>query len=400
MAGFHLTRYWRRINPFAQVRLAEHEEHIYNQKTFHIAIQRERARSDRTGNGFSLVLFHVGSDHGVNSLAGNLIEILVNRLRCTDELGWFDQNQIGVLLFDTTTEKGVQRFVSYLKDANEKAQHHDLDFPDYKVYVYPDDWKGKQPETPEDNDVDEKDLAQQHMDSFAMPPEQITLNFRNIMPWWKRPLDIFGASIGILVLTPLFFIVALYIKIISPNGPVFFKQERIGLSGRPFTMWKLRTMKPNIDSSAHKAYLASLIHAEEDVPMTKNNDKSQFLFFGRVLRKSCVDELPQLINVFKGEMSMVGPRPPVAYEVEEYEKWHHSRFDTLPGMTGLWQVSGKNRLSFNQMIRLDIRYGRHLSFWQEIWILLWTPVAILGQIKDSFTKRIPRYWQKIKDKLS
>jgi len=392
MAGFHLSNYWRRINPFAQVRLAEHEEHIYNQKTFHCAIQRERARSDRTGNGFSLVLFHVSSERGINTLAGQLIEILVNRLRCTDELGWFDQNQIGVLLFDTTTEQGAQRFVSYIKEASEKARHDKLSFPDYKVYVYPKDWKGGQ----HDGDPIKADQAKNKNSQYF---KKTQLFFSNSLPWWKRQLDILGAFIGILLLTPLFLIVALYIKIISPNGPVFFRQERIGLSGKPFTMWKLRTMKPNIDSSAHKAYLASLIHADEDIPMTKQNDKSQFLFFGRVLRKSCIDELPQLINVFKGEMSMVGPRPPVAYEAEEYEQWQHSRFDVLPGMTGLWQVSGKNRLSFNQMIRLDIRYARHLTFWQEIWILLWTPVAIIGQIKDSFVKRIKRYSQKIKDKL-
>lgn len=393
MAGFHLTSYWRRINPFAQVRLAEYEEHIYNQKTFHNAIQRERARSDRTGNGFSLVLFEVGQTRGIDSLAGNLIEILVNRLRCTDELGWFDDQQIGVLLFDTATEKGAQRFVSYIKEASNKAAHHHLNFPDYKVYVYPHNWQ-------EEQDNTETETTEKTEQPPKPAAERTQVFFQNQTPNWKRYLDIFGALVGILVLTPLFLFVALYIKIISPKGPVFFKQERIGLGGVPFTMWKLRTMKPNIDSSAHKNYLATLIHATEDVPMTKQNDKAQFLFFGRVLRKSCIDELPQLINVFKGEMSMVGPRPPVGYEVAEYEQWHHSRFDALPGMTGLWQVSGKNRLSFNQMIRLDIRYSRQLSFWQEIWILAWTPVAIISQIKDSFVKRIPRYWQKIKDTLS
>lgn len=119
--------------------------------------------------------------------------------------------------------------------------------------------------------------------------------------------------------------------------------------------------------------------------MTKLDNDPQIIPGAILLRKLCLDEMPQLINVFRGEMSLVGPRPPLAYEVEEFLKWQHRRFDVLPGMTGLWQVSGKNRLTFSKMVRLDIQYARRKSFWLDLMILLKTPSAIITQIRDSLT---------------
>jgi lipopolysaccharide/colanic/teichoic acid biosynthesis glycosyltransferase len=146
-------------------------------------------------------------------------------------------------------------------------------------------------------------------------------------------------------------------------------------------------MKVDTDTSRHRQYLAELIHdgkarGETDRAMKKLDDTNdQIIPFGRILRSYCVDELPQLINVLRGEMSLVGPRPPIPYEVSEYLRWHNDRFDAVPGMTGLWQVSGKNRLSFKEMVRLDIQYARHLSFWRDLKILLRTPLAIYSFIR-------------------
>jgi lipopolysaccharide/colanic/teichoic acid biosynthesis glycosyltransferase len=120
--------------------------------------------------------------------------------------------------------------------------------------------------------------------------------------------------------------------------------------------------------------------------MTKLDDHPHIIPFGKILRKLCIDELPQLIHVLCGKMSMVGPRPPIPYEVDEYLHWHTARFDAIPGITGLWQVSGKNRLTFDQMIRLDIQYSRQLSIWLDIKIILMTPLAIMSQVKDSFKR--------------
>ncbi len=157
--------------------------------------------------------------------------------------------------------------------------------------------------------------------------------------------------------------------------------------GRSFTMWKLRTMDVIVDTSVHQEHVWQLINGANNMdsgrPMAKLDDDPHIIPAGKILRKTCLDEVPQLINVLRGEMSLVGPRPPLEYEVHEFLEWQHRRFDAVPGMTGLWQVSGKNRLSFSQMIRLDIQYSRRKTLLLDLIILLRTPLAIVGQIKDS-----------------
>ena len=146
-------------------------------------------------------------------------------------------------------------------------------------------------------------------------------------------------------------------------------------------------MTHNMDTKKHQQYLATLIEKSEDMPMAKLDEKLQVIPYGNWLRKSCLDELPQLYNVLRGDMSLVGPRPPIPYEVVEYKDWHSERLDTVPGMTGLWQISGKNRLTFLEMVRLDIRYIRQLAFWSEIKILLMTPIAIVLQAVNNEQKK-------------
>lgn len=221
--------------------------------------------------------------------------------------------------------------------------------------------------------------------------EEFNPLFTRELPVWKRAMDIFCTLLGMILLSPLFLGIFLFVKIVSP-GPAFFKQERVGYGGKLFTFWKFRTMKVDADTSLHKEYLCELISGslngdDDDRPMTKLESDSQIIPFGRILRSSCLDELPQLINVLKGEMSLVGPRPPIPYEVEQYPRWYNGRFHSLPGMTGLWQVSGKNRLTFTEMIRLDIRYSKNMSFWLDFKIIMLTPWAIMVQIADSLKSR-------------
>jgi lipopolysaccharide/colanic/teichoic acid biosynthesis glycosyltransferase len=202
------------------------------------------------------------------------------------------------------------------------------------------------------------------------------------MPLWKRVLDISGSLLGLIILSPVFLIIAVLIKTVCP-GPAFFTQERIGYGGRPFRFLKFRTMKVDCDTGEHQAHLSCLIKAEadKDLPMNKLDDcNADIIPLGRLLRKTYLDELPQLINVLRGEMSLVGPRPPIPYEVEEYSGWHHNRFNAVPGMTGLWQISGKNKLTFKEMVRLDIRYSRRLSFFSDLKILASTPLAIVAEL--------------------
>lgn len=209
-------------------------------------------------------------------------------------------------------------------------------------------------------------------------------------PVWKRTMDFVLSLCGLILLLPLFLCIALYIKIASP-GPILFKQKRVGRGGKLFDCYKFRTMKPNADTSAHKKYLESLIRGQDNGiaqgRMIKLLDEPQIIPFGNILRESGLDELPQLFNVFVGDMSLIGPRPPIPYEVEEYKIWYRDRFDVLPGITGLWQVSGKNRLTFNEMMRLDITYARHVTLLGDLKIILLTPYAIYSQFKDYLSKK-------------
>jgi len=212
--------------------------------------------------------------------------------------------------------------------------------------------------------------------------------FGRAVPRWKRVLDLLVAVPLVVLLTPLFVLVAAYIKCVS-RGPVFFRQERIGYRGDTFVMWKFRSMQVGADVGRHEEHVRGLIEGESVCRMRKLDDDPQIIPFGRIIRKLCIDELPQLFNVIFGEMSLVGPRPAIPYEVAKYQPWHYARFDCLPGMTGLWQVSGKNRLTFRQMVALDIRYGRRLSFWEDLRIMACTPWAILGQCRTAVSRSEP-----------
>jgi lipopolysaccharide/colanic/teichoic acid biosynthesis glycosyltransferase len=191
-----------------------------------------------------------------------------------------------------------------------------------------------------------------------------------------------GATFALVLLSPVMLLVALLIKCVSP-GPVLFRQARIGYMGKLFSCYKFRTMHVRNTSSAHESYCRQLISSTK--PMTKletMNRDPRLIRFGRIIRKTALDELPQLFNVLRGEMSLVGPRPCIPYEYERYARWHRGRVDALPGMTGLWQVSGKNRRTFTEMIRLDISYAKRWSLWLDLGILLRTVPAILEQVRE------------------
>jgi lipopolysaccharide/colanic/teichoic acid biosynthesis glycosyltransferase len=192
-------------------------------------------------------------------------------------------------------------------------------------------------------------------------------------PGWKRLMDVIGASLALVALLPLLFAVAALIKCTS-RGPVLFRQQRYGLDGKPFLLWKFRTIQSGEASARHHCYVTGLM--ENDAPLKKLDDELALVWGGALLRKLGLDELPQLINVLKGEMSLVGPRPDVL-PMESYQAWQKDRFQALPGITGLWQVSGKNETTFSTMIRLDIAYIRERSPWLDMVIMLRTIPAVL-----------------------
>ncbi len=188
------------------------------------------------------------------------------------------------------------------------------------------------------------------------------------------------------LLLPLALVIAVLIRAVSA-GPVLFKQERVGHRGGRFQCYKFRTMFANADTTVHQGHLTHLMSA--NVPMVKMDAQGdqRVIPFGSLLRSSGLDELPQLINVFRGEMSLVGPRPCLPYEYDHYLPWQKERFNSAPGLTGLWQVSGKNRTTFVEMIRLDIAYARNLNFWLDLKIIFKTIPALAAQMLDHRRER-------------
>ncbi len=201
----------------------------------------------------------------------------------------------------------------------------------------------------------------------------------------KRCLDILGSSLALLILSPVMILIALAIKLTSP-GPVLFRQTRLGQSGKNFPFLKFRSMYVKADHAIHEAYIKSFISNQTDSPAPGGDSKvfklqgdPRITRVGRFLRRTSLDEVPQFFNVLIGQMSLVGPRPPVPYEFVAYEVWHRRRLLAVkPGITGFWQVEGRSRVKFDEMVRMDIGYARTWSLWMDIKILWRTPRAVLS----------------------
>ena len=202
----------------------------------------------------------------------------------------------------------------------------------------------------------------------------------------KRGSDLIIAGLSLALLSPLWLLIALLIKLDS-RGPVFYRQERVGMDGRVFLFYKFRSMRAGTDDAAHREFQRRYISGQPDTnlgdeerPAYKLLADDRVTGLGRLLRRTSVDELPQLFNVLRGDMSVVGPRPPIPYEVESYELWHRKRLDMKPGITGLWQVSGRNRLPFDEMVRMDLYYIENWSLLLDVKIILQTlPVMWRGE---------------------
>jgi exopolysaccharide biosynthesis polyprenyl glycosylphosphotransferase len=200
----------------------------------------------------------------------------------------------------------------------------------------------------------------------------------------KRTIDVMGSIVLLFLCAPLFLVIALAVKL-SSQGPVFFRQKRVGQYGRSFTFLKFRTMFVNNDHSVHKEYVTRLIksrhhneHAEDGEGIFKIKNDKRITRVGGFLRRTSLDELPQFLNVLWGDMSLVGPRPPIPYELAAYQTWHRRRLlDVKPGITGLWQVTGRSTVRFDEMVRLDLRYALTWSPWLDLRILLRTPLAVI-----------------------
>jgi lipopolysaccharide/colanic/teichoic acid biosynthesis glycosyltransferase len=238
-------------------------------------------------------------------------------------------------------------------------------------HLFPDDW--------------DHDISGRPSNPTLYPDLSSRDNTRRLLSGIKRMIDIIGSALALIICAPAFLIIALAIKA-SSKGPVFFRQQRVGRYGKRFTFLKFRSMDVDNDPSVHKEYVTKLIagHAErkpsngngEGVYKLTNDERVTGV--GAFLRRASLDELPQFLNVLKGEMSLVGPRPAVPYELAAYQTWHRRRvLEVKPGITGLWQVNGRSRVKFDEMVRLDLRYAKSWSPWLDIKILMRTPRAVL-----------------------
>jgi lipopolysaccharide/colanic/teichoic acid biosynthesis glycosyltransferase len=361
---------------------------VCSARNFSSIIHRERDRSDRTGQGFSLVIFEVGNGKNRSDSVRNLVPILTHRVRSTDAVGWFEDGRIGVILPHTPTES-AWKFVANVRNAfNGNAT------PECVVYAYPCSWvPGDEQFPPQDSRSRRKTPGPEEIDasgsrSSCLPCENRTRPIDALEPYvlfqiplWKRAIDIAGSVLALILLSPLLLAVPILIKIVSP-GPVLFRQDRVGYRGKVFTIWKFRTMHVNADATPHRDYVQGLINNEKIMTKLDHGKDRRIIPFGNLLRATGIDELPQLINVFLGDMSLVGPRPCLSYEVQEFSPWQMRRFDAVPGLTGLWQVSGKNRTTFKEMMRLDIGYAKKRAFLLDMIIFLKTIPAIVRQVAD------------------
>ncbi|WP_225049587.1 sugar transferase [Priestia megaterium] len=216
---------------------------------------------------------------------------------------------------------------------------------------------------------------------LTTPNEKATLYISNNKRYLflKRSIDILGALLGLAILSIIFAIVAILIKIEDPKGPILFAQQRIGKDGKVFLMYKFRSMVTDAE-----ALLESYLHKNEvDGAMFKMKDDPRVTKVGKFIRKTSIDELPQLINVLRGDMSLVGPRPPLSREVEKYSNYEKQRLLVTPGCTGIWQISGRSSIGFNEMVELDLKYIQDRNLWLDIKIICLTFKEFVGS-KNAF----------------
>ena len=358
---------------------------VFSTQDFDAILRYERARIDRSGSHFSLVALEVEKYLEEADELNRLLHTLRARLRTTDQLGWLDERTIGILMPGTDLQGAWVFAIKFERDYF--GQQPPAPFT---VYCYPEHWlingNGSNPKDVAKG-LDQRINGNGNGSSFQTISNKMERALVGELPPWKRVVDIAGSLLAIILNSPIFLILSAYIKLVSP-GPVFFRQERVGYRGKCFSFLKFRTMAMDNNPGSHQVYLQELINSDQPMEKLDDGRDPRIIFGGRIIRKACLDELPQLFNVLRGEMSLVGPRPCLPYEAKEYLRWHERRFDIKPGITGLWQVSGKNKLTFKQMIRLDISYRHNLSFLLDLKILLLTLPAIFQFVLEAVVSRL------------
>ncbi|MEQ8846245.1 sugar transferase [Botrimarina sp.] len=364
-------------------RRAPEEPFFLSAKQFELAATGERMRVDRNGSVLSLLVIRLSPSKSSNADVRDLEARLAARLRLTDTAGWLRDGRLGLLLPDTP-ESGAWKVAADICDAYDAG----ADRPDCEVVLYPEGGRRRRPEASDQPAGETPTVAGRpaHADSAAealaphddravvdgAPGAALDAVLAAPLPAWKRAFDIVGASIGLVVAAPVIVAAAVAVRLTSP-GPSLFVQEREGLGGKRFRIYKLRTMRT--DAERLKRQLRAL--NEQDGPAFKIADDPRVTPFGRLLRRTSLDELPQLWNVLRGDMSLVGPRPLPIDESLACQPWQRRRLHVTPGLTCTWQVYGRNVVPFDEWIRMDLDYARRRSPWLDLVLVARTCPSLL-----------------------
>jgi len=347
-------------------------QHLMNEEVFRSVLVRERKRSDRSNQPFIVLLLSQTIPAGAEAKSAwdGAIDALRSAKRETDVLGWFERGTtIGLVVTDINVTTSTVAGELETRVRTELGTRLGPTSSGFALQIHAHD--------PQKADDERVAPVEPLLEKAAPRGPRAQLQAR-----FKRALDIAGSLALLTALSPVFALVAVLVKLKSP-GPVFFRQKRIGEKAQPFTMLKFRSMHVNADNAIHQQYINWFITASDQEKKSaagvfKLTNDPRITPIGNFLRKTSLDELPQLWNVLRGDMSLVGPRPPLEYEVQKYAPWHCRRvLEAKPGITGLWQVTGRSRTTFDEMVRLDLRYARQVSVWTDIKILLATPRAVI-----------------------
>lgn len=350
---------------------------ILAEELFARMLYSERKRTERSGRGFALMLLEstgILKPDDSNQALEDVLLAVSHSSRETDTVGWHNEGStVGVIYTELGSDKDAQSVASILitKVSNAltgRLPKNQVDQIKVTVHVFPQEWDKGKPDSSAGSVFDEAIYQRK----AKWLPSLV-----------KRSMDIAGSLLALLLFLPVFIGAAIAIKLTS-KGPILFCQQRVGQFGKKFKFLKFRSMYVNSDETIHREFTRRFIAngpgqgpaAESSVVYKLTADK-RVTPIGHFLRRTSLDELPQFLNVLMGDMSLVGPRPPIPYEVECYHPWHRARLQaTKPGITGLWQVGGRSSVKFDEMVRMDLRYAASWSIWLDIKILLKTPFAV------------------------
>ena len=345
--------------------------HVLSEELFSRVLVAERRRADRSDHPLAMMTLSAADHRGDTSLLWRrATEAVAAHTRETDVMGWLPgRTGIGIILHKVHAPDAADPRELEVRIRRELARCFDADTVArfaIRLHTHANRQTVSAPQPAEEDE----------------PAPEASLPRNALYDALKRLFDIVSSATLLAMLAPVLLLIAALVKLKSP-GPVLFRQVRVGQRLKPFTMLKFRTMHVNADHGLHQAFVSQFINAggpdqQAGTPgFFKLTNDPRITPIGAVLRKTSLDELPQLWNVLRGEMSLVGPRPALPYEVEQYKRWHTQRvFEAMPGITGLWQVGGRSRTTFDDMVRLDLRYARARSLWTDIKILLATPAAV------------------------